>query len=168
VLLVKDDRLTLTSVLITTTCSAVLRTVGLGRPKQDRVIGVSLDMLLEILRALESLAAEVALVRLEWNVDTNVRGDVITLHSSGTAVSPLASEVEIVRALATDMPFADVVLIERSVSCDSMYEHGDGFVVAKHSRLPPYTLPGHTVSHKAQSIAEVRVLLKKDASTCGK
>jgi hypothetical protein len=87
-------------------------TVGLGRAKQDRVIGVSLDVLLQILRALESLAAEVALVWLEGNVNTNVRGDVVTLYSRSTTVAPLASQVKVVGALATNMALADVVLID--------------------------------------------------------
>lgn len=39
-------------------------TVGLGRAKQNGIIGVGLDMLLEILGTLEGLAAEIALVRL--------------------------------------------------------------------------------------------------------
>lgn len=69
-----------------------------------------LDMLLQILRALERLSAEVALVRLEWDVNTHVRGDVVALHSGGSARAPLAGEVEVVGGLATDMAFADVFL----------------------------------------------------------
>lgn len=69
-------------------------------------------MLLQILRALESLAAEVALVRLQGDVDTNVRRDVVTLYSRSTAVTPLAGQVQVVGALATDMALADVVLID--------------------------------------------------------
>lgn len=71
-----------------------------------------LDVLLQILRAFESLATEVALVRLQWDVNTNVRRDVVTLHSSGTAVTPLASQVQVVGALATNMAFTNVVLID--------------------------------------------------------
>ena len=82
----------------------------LGRPDQDAVVGVGLDMLLEILRALEGLSAEVALVWLQRNVNTNVRGDVVTLDSCGTARVPLAGQVEVVGALPTDVPLTDVVL----------------------------------------------------------
>jgi NADPH-dependent curcumin reductase CurA len=39
-------------------------TVRLGRTKQDRVVGVSLNVLLEILGALECLSTKVALMRL--------------------------------------------------------------------------------------------------------
>jgi hypothetical protein len=85
-------------------------TVGLWGAKQDRVVGVGLDVLFQILGALESLAAEVALVRLQGDMDTDVRGDVVTLDRGGAAVAPLAGQVEVVCALATDMAFADVVL----------------------------------------------------------
>ena len=68
-------------------------------------------MLLEILGTLEGLAAELAFVRLERDVDTNVRGDVITLDGGGAARVPLASEVQVVGALAADMALTDVVLV---------------------------------------------------------
>lgn len=80
------------------------------RAEKDRVIGVCLDMLLQILWALESLAAELALVRLERNVDAHVRGDVVALHGGGATRSPLAGEVEIVGGLASNMAFADMLL----------------------------------------------------------
>jgi len=72
-------------------------------------------MLLEILRTLERFATELALVRLERNVNANVRGDVVALHSSGPAGVPLAGEVQVACALAPNMPFTDV-LLERRVS----------------------------------------------------
>lgn len=71
-----------------------------------------LDVLLQILGTLESLATEVALVRLQGDVDTNVRRDVVTLYSRSTAVTPLAGQVQVVGALATNMAFANVVLID--------------------------------------------------------
>lgn len=73
---------------------------------------MGLDVLLQILGALESLAAEVALVRLERDVDANVRCDVIALHGGGAAVAPLARQVQVVGALAANMALADVVLVE--------------------------------------------------------
>lgn len=57
---------------------------------QHAVVGVCLDMLFEILRALESLAAKVALVRLERHMDADVRGDVVALDGRGAACAPLA------------------------------------------------------------------------------
>ena len=73
-------------------------------------------MLLEILRALECLATEVALMRLEWDMDADVRGDVVAFYRGCATGTPLAGEVEVVGALAPDMALADVVL-EVCVSC---------------------------------------------------
>lgn len=67
-------------------------------------------MLLEILRPLERLAAEVTLVRLQWHMDSDVRGDVVPLDSGGSARVPVAREVEVVGALATHVTLADVIL----------------------------------------------------------
>ena len=86
------------------------------RVHQDTVIGVCLDMLLQILRALEGLATEVALVRLEWDVDADVGGNVVALDGGRSACAPLAGQVEVVGALATDMAFANVVLLQPCVS----------------------------------------------------
>lgn len=57
----------------------------LGRADQDRVIGMGLDVLLQVLRTLEGLAAELTLVRLKGHVDTDVRGDVVSLDRGGAA-----------------------------------------------------------------------------------
>lgn len=80
------------------------------RVHQHAVVGVCLDMLLEILRALEGLAAEVALVWLEWHMDADVRCDVVALDGGGPAGTPLAGQVQVVGAFAPDMALADVVL----------------------------------------------------------
>lgn len=92
--------------------SAIHATVlVLGRAThQDRVVGMSLDMLLEILRTLEALAAEIALVRLQGNVNTDMRSNMITLHRGGAARVPLACEVKVVGALATNVLLANVFL----------------------------------------------------------
>ncbi len=50
-------------------------------------------MLLEILWALERLATEVTFVRLRWNVDTDVGGNVIAFDGSCSARVPTAREV---------------------------------------------------------------------------
>lgn len=71
---------------------------------------MGLDMLLQILRALESLATEITLVRLEWHVDSDVGGDVITLDCCGVAGTPLAGQVEVISALASNMALADMLL----------------------------------------------------------
>jgi hypothetical protein len=69
-----------------------------------------LDMFLEILRALEGLAAELALVRLQGNMDADVGGDVVALDSGGAALTPRAGQVEVVGRLAADMALADMFL----------------------------------------------------------
>jgi hypothetical protein len=71
---------------------------------------VCLNVLLEILRTFESLLAEVTLVWLQWNMDADMRRDVITLDGSGSAVAPTASQVEVICRLATNMLLTDVVL----------------------------------------------------------
>lgn len=75
-------RLTL---LVVVAGSSVLTHIRVGRAKEYRVIGVSLDVLLEILRSFESLATEVALMRLQRDVDSDMRGDVITLDGGNAA-----------------------------------------------------------------------------------
>lgn len=105
-----------------------LRALLVGRAEEDGVVRMRLgspdlarsavagatrdylDMLLQVLRALEALATEVALVRLQRDMDTNMRGDVVALNSGGTAEVPTTGQVEIVGALATDMALADVLL----------------------------------------------------------
>jgi len=49
-------------------------------------------------------------VWLEGDMNTNMRGDMISLDSSGPALIPLARQVEVVSALATDMFLANVLI----------------------------------------------------------
>jgi len=72
-------------------------------------------MFLQILWALEGLSAEVAFVWFERNMDTDMAGDVVALDCGCTTATPLASQAEVVCALAADMAFADVVLEVKSV-----------------------------------------------------
>lgn len=76
--------------------------------KKNRVVGVCLDMLLEILGALEGLATEVTFVRLQRHVDTDVGSNVVTLDGGGSARIPPAGEVQVVCALSSDMLLTDV------------------------------------------------------------
>lgn len=84
--------------------------IWLRRAHDDAVVSVSLDMLLEILGALEGLAAELALMRLQRNVHADVRGDVVALDRGGAALAPGAGQVEVVGGLAADMALAHVLL----------------------------------------------------------
>ena len=103
------DMLTLAILCANAATSAAASTV-LRRVHQHAVVSVGLDMLLQILRTLEGLAAEVTLMWLEGNVDSDVRGNVVARDGGSPAGAPLAGQVEVVGALATDMAFADVVL----------------------------------------------------------
>lgn len=90
---------------------------------QNRVIGMGLDMLLQILRALEGLPASGAFVRLKRNMHSDVRSDVISLDCGGFTIAPLASQVQIICAFATNMSLADMFLgtlvpIKQTVSLD--------------------------------------------------
>ena len=64
--------LTLHLVSVVATALLPASSIGLRRAHDDRVICVSLDMFLQILWALERFPAELAFVRLQWNVDANV------------------------------------------------------------------------------------------------
>lgn len=75
---------------------------------------MGLDVFLQILWSLECLSTEITLVRLQGNVNTNVRGDVITLNSGGTTGRPSTSQVEVVGALAAYMTLTDMVLYSTS------------------------------------------------------
>jgi hypothetical protein len=72
-----------------------------------------LYVLFKILRAFERLAAEIALVRLQGDVHANVRCDVVALDRGGAAVAPLAGQVQVVGALATNMALTNVILHAR-------------------------------------------------------
>lgn len=69
-------------------------------------------MLLQILRSLESLPTEVTFVWLQWNVHSDVRGDVVTFYSGGAALIPATREVEVVGAFATNMLLTNMFLDE--------------------------------------------------------
>lgn len=98
------------SILLSQAAIATAPSSMLGRVHQYTVVGVCLDMLLQILWALERLATEITLVRLEWHMDTDMGSDVVALDGGRSACAPLAGEVEVVGTFAPDMAFADVVL----------------------------------------------------------
>ena len=70
-------------------------------------------MLLEILRTLEGLPAKMTSMRLQRNVNTNVRSDMVTFYRDRAASAPCADESEVVGRLATDVMFADMILARR-------------------------------------------------------
>lgn len=77
-----------------------------------------LDVLLQVLRPLESLATKVTLVRLQRDVNANVRSDVVTLDGGGSALIPTAGQVQVVGALTADMLVTDVVLRELATAAE--------------------------------------------------
>lgn len=78
---------------------------------------MGLDMLLQILGALESLATEVTLVRLKWHMNADVGGDMITLDSCGVASAPLAGQVEVVGAFTSNVTLANMLLYGVLLAC---------------------------------------------------
>jgi hypothetical protein len=104
------DRWPLTLVGLRVPNTATTASSGFRRSKKDGIIGVRLHVLLQILWSLECFTAEIALVRLERDVHSNMRSDVITLDSSSPAVAPLACEIQIIGAFAADMALANMVL----------------------------------------------------------
>ena len=76
---------------------------------------MGLDMFLQVLRTLKGLATKVTLVRLQRNMDPDMRGDVVTLDDSSSATAPFASQVEIVGALTANMALTHMFLIRSSV-----------------------------------------------------
>ena len=86
---------------------------------RTRIFGVSLDVLLAVLRTLEPLVADVAAVGLQGHMDAHMRGDVVPLDGGGVAATPLTSQLKIVRALAPDVRFAHMILPRKSSSATS-------------------------------------------------
>ena len=86
-------------------------TGGLVRPiHQDSIFGVSLDVLLQILRSLKRLAAKFAPMRFQWHMDSNMRSDMIALDYRYGAIAPGAGQIQVVGALAADVGIADMIL----------------------------------------------------------
>lgn len=90
------------------------------RLHQDRIICVSLYMLLEVLRTFERLPTKVAFMGLQRDVDTDVRGYVVSLDDCSPTATPVARQVEVVGALAPNMAFADMFLYCFLASADSI------------------------------------------------
>ena len=104
--------------------AVLVSTVGPIGPRilrKNRVVGVSLDMLLQVLRTFEGLATEFASMRLQGNMDANVGGDVVSLDNGDATVTPRAGQIQIVGTLTADMIFAHMVLGSRSVRRNTIF-----------------------------------------------
>ena len=87
-------------------------TSRLRRAQDDRIISMGLDVFLQVLGSFECFSTEFAFVRLERDMYSDVGGNVVAFDGGGATSSPLASQVEIVCALASDVTFTDVVLVK--------------------------------------------------------
>lgn len=70
-----------------------------------------LDMLLQILWTLERLVAKLAFVWLKRYMYSHMGSDVISFDGSDATQSPLTGKIEVVGGLATDMLFANMILM---------------------------------------------------------
>lgn len=77
-----------------------------------------LDMFLQILWSLEGFATEFTLVRLERDVDSNMRCDVVALDGGSSALTPCACQVEVVGRLSADVSFAYMLLSSMVSFCE--------------------------------------------------
>lgn len=72
---------------------------------------MSLDMFLFILWPFESFPTKLAPMRLQWNVNTNMRRDVIPLDDFNLAVTPSTDQIQVIGAFAANVGVAYMVLI---------------------------------------------------------
>ena len=73
-------------------------------------------MLFQVLGAFERLAAKLALVWLERNVNADMRGDMVTLNSRRAALAPGARKIQVVCGFSANMDIAEMVLEKLIVS----------------------------------------------------
>lgn len=71
---------------------------------------MSLDMFLFILWPFESLPTKLAPMRLQRNVNANVRRDVVPLDDFDLTVTPSTDQVQVIGAFAANVVFAYMVL----------------------------------------------------------
>ena len=57
----------------------------------------NLNVFLQILRAFEALAAHVASMGFERDMDSNMTGDMISFDSLGVAISPGTGQTQVIR-----------------------------------------------------------------------
>ena len=99
---------------------------------------MSLHVLLEVLRPLEGLAAEVTLMWLQRDVNADVGRDVVALDGSSAAVAPLAGQIQIIRALAANVTFADMVLVDMLAHCADRFEVSGPSVAKRQVPIPEH------------------------------
>ena len=156
-----------------------IRTRRFWRPRNHRVVGMSFDMLLEVLRTLEALATKVAFVRLQWDMNADVRGDVVAFDGRRMTISPRTHQVEVVRTLAADMTIADVFLAGQK-SVPSSFTTGPFFLVlgrqvflshshkaARHSQRALHIQPTGTAGYRSDHSSSVSAEQRRPVAVAG-
>lgn len=72
---------------------------------------MSLDMFLFILWSFESFSTKLAPMWLQWNVNANVRRDVIPLDDFSVAATPSTDQVQVIGAFAPNVGVAYMILV---------------------------------------------------------
>jgi len=78
--------------------------------QQNRIIGMGLDVLLQILGTLEALAAHVAAMWFEGHMDPDVACDVVSLDGLGVAGAPGAGQAEIIRRFPSNVFLTQMII----------------------------------------------------------
>lgn len=71
-----------------------------------------LDVFLQVLGTLKGLLADLTLVWLQWNMDSDMGSDMVSLDCCSPARVPATGQVEVVGALSSDVLLTDVFLEE--------------------------------------------------------
>lgn len=82
----------------------------LGNTNHVRIFSMSLDMFLFILWPFESLPTKLAPMRLQRDVNADMRRDVIPLDDFNLTVTPSTDQIQVIGAFAANVDFADMVL----------------------------------------------------------
>ena len=99
---------------------------------ENRVISVGFHMLLQILRTFEGLATELATMRLQGHMNTDMRSYVIALDDLNATVRPGALQIEVICAFAPNMFVADMILDKSVNSLSAVWRVSKSYI--KHFR----------------------------------
>ena len=103
---------------------------------------MGLDVLLQILRPLEGLAAKIAPMRLQRYMNADVRRDVVAFHNSDATGAPGTSEVKIIGTFTTDVALANMFLSSQDqLKHLGNWEFGNAHRVTRHWALYQRILP---------------------------
>ena len=86
---------------------------GLIHAIDDSIISMSFHVLLQILRTFEGLAAELASMRLQRHMDSDVRSDMVAFDHLNMAIAPCTLQIKVVGAFAPDVFITHMFLDKR-------------------------------------------------------